>query len=111
MLKAAGEAEVLTHFGRALADPERCRLVLALRCAPADAADLTDRTGLDGSVLAGHLSALREQGLVVAVSEGSRLRYELSDTRLGHALGDLLKAACRPSDSHTASDADHTGDL
>ena len=29
-------------------------------------------------------------GLVVAVPEGRRTRYELADTRIKHALGDLL---------------------
>jgi len=34
---------------------------------------------------------LRGCGLVVAVPEGRRVRYELADPRIGHALGDLLE--------------------
>jgi ArsR family transcriptional regulator, cadmium/lead-responsive transcriptional repressor len=41
--------------------------------------------------LSNHLSCLRGCGLVVAVPEGRRTRYELADARLGHALGDLLQ--------------------
>jgi DNA-binding transcriptional ArsR family regulator len=33
---------------------------------------------------------LRGCGLVVAVPEGRRVRYELADVRLAHALGHLL---------------------
>jgi DNA-binding transcriptional ArsR family regulator len=40
--------------------------------------------------LSNHLSCLRGCGLVVAVPQGRRTRYELADDRLAHALGDLL---------------------
>ena len=40
--------------------------------------------------LSNHLACLRGCGLVVAVPEGRRTRYELADARLGHALTDLL---------------------
>ena len=41
----ASEVEVLARFGRALADPIRCRLLLALREAPAHPSDLADDAG------------------------------------------------------------------
>jgi len=41
-------------------------------------------------VMSNHLACLRGCGLVVAVPEGRRSRYELADGRLAHALGDLL---------------------
>jgi DNA-binding transcriptional ArsR family regulator len=40
--------------------------------------------------LSNHLACLRGCGLVVSVPEGRRSRYELTDARLAHALGDLL---------------------
>ena len=40
--------------------------------------------------LSNHLACLRGCGLVVAAPEGRRVRYELTDARLAHALGDLL---------------------
>ncbi|HTF07932.1 MAG TPA: helix-turn-helix domain-containing protein, partial [Asanoa sp.] len=40
--------------------------------------------------LSNHLACLRGCGLVVAVPEGRRMRYELAEPRLAHALGDLL---------------------
>ncbi|GGV92798.1 hypothetical protein GCM10015535_54580 [Streptomyces gelaticus] len=42
MLTLAADIEVLARFGRALADPIRCRILLALRRAPAYPADLAD---------------------------------------------------------------------
>jgi DNA-binding transcriptional ArsR family regulator len=82
--------EVLARFGHALSDPTRARLMLALREAPGYPAQLAELLGASRQNLSNHLSCLRGCGLVVAVPEGRRSRYELADPRLGHALGDLL---------------------
>ena len=42
-------------------------------------------------MMSNHLACLRGCGLVVAVPDGRRSRYELSDPRLAHALSDLLE--------------------
>ena len=86
----ATDGEVLARFGHALSDPTRARLLLALREAPAYPADLAERLGVSRQNLSNHLACLRGCGLVVAVPEGRRSRYEISDPRLAHALGDLL---------------------
>jgi DNA-binding transcriptional ArsR family regulator len=54
------------------------------------AADLAQLLGTSRQNLSNHLACLRGCGLVVAVPEGRRTRYELADGRLAHALGDLL---------------------
>ncbi|WP_432969591.1 ArsR/SmtB family transcription factor [Dactylosporangium sp. CA-233914] len=82
--------QVLARFGHALSDPVRARLLLALREAPGYPAELAETLGTSRQNLSNHLSCLRGCGLVVAVAEGRRLRYELADPRLAHALGDLL---------------------
>ncbi|MFI8171003.1 ArsR/SmtB family transcription factor [Streptomyces sp. NPDC085931] len=92
MLTAAPDIDVLVRFGRALADPVRCRILLALRETPAHPADLADRLGVSRTRLSNHLACLRDCGLVVAVPVGRRTRYELADARLGHALDDLRTA-------------------
>ncbi|WP_433442843.1 ArsR/SmtB family transcription factor [Nonomuraea sp. CA-141351] len=92
MLTMAPEIEVLARFGRALADPIRCRILIALREAPAHPADLAELLGVSRTRLSNHLACLRDCGLVVAVPVGRRTRYELSDPRLGHALDDLRTA-------------------
>lgn len=82
--------EVLARFGHALSDPTRARLLLALREAPGYPAELAELLGVSRQKLSNHLACLRGCGLVVTVPEGRRVRYELADDRLGHALGDLL---------------------
>ena len=83
-------AEVLARFGHALSDATRTRLLLALREGPGYPTELADRLGVTRQNLSNHLACLRGCGLVVAVPEGRRARYELADPRLAHALGDLL---------------------
>jgi DNA-binding transcriptional ArsR family regulator len=84
--------QVLARFGHALSDPTRARVLLALREAPGYPAELADLLGVSRQSLSNHLACLRGCGLVVAVPQGRRTRYELADARLGHALGDLLCA-------------------
>ena len=81
----------LARFGHALSDGTRTRVLLSLREAPAYPADLADAVGVSRQSLSNHLACLRGCGLVVAVPEGRRVRYELADPRIGHALGDLLE--------------------
>lgn len=97
--------QVLARFGHALSDPTRSRLLLALRESPGYPAELADMLGVTRQNLSNHLACLRGCGLVVAVPQGRRVRYELADARLAHALGDLLgvvlavdPAACRSAD-------------
>lgn len=89
-MQIATHGQVLARFGHALSDPTRARLLLALREAPGYPAQLAELLGVSRQNLSNHLSCLRGCGLVVAVPEGRRARYELADARLGHALGDLL---------------------
>lgn len=81
---------VLARFGHALSDATRARLLLALRDGPGYPAELAELLGVTRQNLSNHLSCLRGCGLVVAVPEGRRARYELADPQLAHALGDLL---------------------
>ncbi|MEV0781045.1 ArsR/SmtB family transcription factor [Streptomyces sp. NPDC050433] len=106
MLNLAADIEVLARFGRALADPLRCRLLLALREAPAHPSDLADTLGISRTRLSNHLACLRDCGLVVAVPVGRRVRYELADERLGHALDDLRSAVVAVADDRTCPDAE-----
>ncbi|WFE40149.1 metalloregulator ArsR/SmtB family transcription factor [Micromonospora sp. WMMD998] len=83
-------AQVLARFGHALSEPMRARLLLALRDGPGYPAELANLIGTSRQNVSNHLACLRGCGLVVAVPEGRRTRYELADVRLAHALGDLL---------------------
>jgi len=89
-METVSHAEVLARFGHALSDPTRCRLLLALQEAPGYPAALAELLGVSRQIVSNHLACLRGCGLVVAVPEGRRMRYELADARLRHALRDLL---------------------
>lgn len=106
MLTVATDIEVLARFGRALADPIRCRILLTLRQAPAYPSDLADALGVSRTRLSNHLTCLRDCGLVVAAPDGRRTRYELSDPRLGHALDHLLAAVVAVEHDKTCPDAE-----
>ena len=63
---------------------------MALRDAAAYPSELADLIGVSRQSLSNHLACLRGCGLVVAVPEWRRMRYELADSRLGEALTNLL---------------------
>ena len=99
-------APVLARFGYAVSDPTRARILLALADEPAYPSDLADSLGVSRQSMSNHLTCLRGCGLVVAVPDGRRTRYELADTRLGHAITDLIgvvlavdPACCAPDET------------
>lgn len=67
MLSIAADIDALARFGRALADPIRCRILLSLREAPAHPADLAEELEISRTRLSNHLACLRDCGIVVAV--------------------------------------------
>ena len=102
-------APVLARFGYAVSDPTRARIMLALADGGAYPSDLADALGVSRQSMSNHLTCLRGCGLVVAVPDGRRTRYELADARLGHAVRDLLgvvlavdPACCAPDGTCTA---------
>ncbi|WP_405799654.1 ArsR/SmtB family transcription factor [Streptomyces sp. NBC_01506] len=95
--------------GEAGPDPIRCRVLLALREAPAYPADLADALGISRPRLSNHLACLRDCGLVVTEPDGRRTRYELADERLGHALDDLRTAVLAVAADRTCADAETEG--
>ncbi|MGC4963406.1 ArsR/SmtB family transcription factor [Gordonia sp. DT101] len=82
--------EALTRFGYALSDATRTQVLLRLRTGPSYPADLADSIGVSRQTLSNHLACLRGCGLVVAVPEGRRSRYELAHPRIRNALDDLI---------------------
>jgi DNA-binding transcriptional ArsR family regulator len=95
-------AAVLARFGHALSDPTRARILLALREAPGYPSDLAELIGVSRQSLSNHLTCLRGCGLVVAVPQGRRSRYELADPRLAHALTDLMSVVLAVDPQHCA---------
>ncbi|WP_349268686.1 putative transcriptional regulator, ArsR family protein [Mycolicibacterium parafortuitum] len=89
-VQTLAHTDALARFGHALSDVTRTRILLKLNTAPSYPADLADSIGVSRQMLSNHLACLRGCGLVVAIPEGRRTRYELADARIGHALNDLM---------------------
>lgn len=90
MLSTASRLDVVTRLGRAMADPTRARILVALLDRPGYPAELAAELGLTRSNVSNHLSCLRGCGIVVAVPEGRQTRYEISDPHLTRALEALV---------------------
>lgn len=82
--------DLLSRVGRALADQTRCKILVCLTDGAHYPSELAKHLDLTKANVSNHLSYLRTHGLVTFNREGRRARYELADTRLGHALGDLI---------------------
>lgn len=88
-MTSAVHLDALARVGRALSDGTRRRLLLALLDGPAYPTELAELLGATKANVSNHLACLRGCGLVVCTYEGRRVRYELADDRLAHALLDL----------------------
>jgi DNA-binding transcriptional ArsR family regulator len=81
----------LARLGRALADPTRCRILVALLDGVSYPGELSSHLGLTRSNVSNHLACLRGCGLVVASYEGRQVRYALADVHLARALEELVQ--------------------
>ncbi|MFI6499898.1 ArsR/SmtB family transcription factor [Nonomuraea typhae] len=88
-LAVAVNVEALARVGTALADENRRRLLLELLQAPAFPSDLADKLAMTRGNVSNHLACLRGCGLVRTTAVGRRVRYELADPKLAHALAEL----------------------
>ncbi|SDR82981.1 DNA-binding transcriptional regulator, ArsR family [Actinopolymorpha singaporensis] len=80
----------MSRLGRAIADPTRCRILLAMVAGPAYPAQLADTLDLTRPNVSNHLTFLRGSGLVSATPEGRQVRYDLASPHLAHALVEFL---------------------
>jgi DNA-binding transcriptional ArsR family regulator len=87
----ATHASALARLGHALADGTRTRILLTLREGPARPSELAEALGVSKQVISNQLAYLRGCGLVAADPQGRSTWYRLTDSRIGSALGDLLK--------------------
>lgn len=90
MLTVASRLDAMNRLGRAMADPTRSRILLALLEAPSYPAVLARELGLTRTNVSNHLSCLRGCGIVVAEPEGRQTRYEIADPHLSAALTSLV---------------------
>jgi ArsR family transcriptional regulator len=79
---------------RALAHPNRLRILEALRSGETCNCELGPKLKLEQSNLSRHLLALSEAGVVVARKDGVRMMYRVADSRVFKVLdlvGEMVK--------------------
>jgi DNA-binding transcriptional ArsR family regulator len=91
MLTCETRESALARLGRALADPTRCRILVALLDGVSYPGQLASELGLTRSNVSNHLACLRGCGLVVATYQGRQVRYALADMHLARALRELVQ--------------------
>lgn len=91
MLTSETREAALSRLGRALADPTRCRILVALLDGVNYPGQLANKLDLTRSNVSNHLACLRGCGLVVAAYQGRQVRYELADAHLARALGEFVQ--------------------
>jgi DNA-binding transcriptional ArsR family regulator len=104
MLTIASRVDVMHRLGRAMADPTRSRILVALLDGPGYPGNLARQLELTRSNVSNHLSCLRDCGIVVAVPEGRSTRYEIADAHLTRALLALLDVVLAVDDGTVCSD-------
>jgi len=104
MLTIASRLDVMNRLGRAMSDPTRSRILTHLLTGPGYPATLADELGLTRTNVSNHLSCLRGCGIVVAVPEGRRTRYEIADPHLTAALDALVEVVLAVDDGEGCAD-------
>lgn len=104
MLTLASRTDAMNRLGRAMADPTRSRILVELLEGAGYPGRLAATLGLTRSNVSNHLTCLRGCGLVVAVPEGRRTRYEIADPHLTRALTALIDVVLAVDDGETCQD-------
>lgn len=90
MPRVVTQLDALVVVGRAIGDPTRCAVLLAVLDGVAHPALIAEHLDVSRASVSNHLACLRGCGLVLAAAEGRRVRYTVADPALEHALRDLL---------------------
>lgn len=99
MLTLETRIDVINRLGRAMADPTRSRILVALLDGPAYPAVIAETLDLTRQNVSNHLTCLRDCGIVVADSEGRHNRYRIADEHLTQALNNLVGVVLAVDDS------------
>ncbi|KZE91773.1 HTH-type transcriptional regulator CmtR [Microbacterium sp. TNHR37B] len=95
----------MSRLGKAMADPTRARILLALLDGPSYPAVLARDLDLTRPNVSNHLTCLRGCGIIVASHEGRQTRYEISDAHLTKALRELVSVVLAVDEGAPCLDA------
>ena len=105
MLTIESRVEVMNRLGRAMADPTRSRILLALLEHPGYPAELARQLELTRTNVSNHLACLRGCGIVSTRAEGRRTIYQIADPHLAAALNSLLDVTLAVDEGASCLDA------
>lgn len=98
----------MNRLGRAMADPTRSRILLALLEDPSYPAMLARELELTRTNVSNHLACLRGCGIVIAEPEGRQTRYEIADSHLAAALAALVDVTLAVDEDEVCLDPECT---
>ena len=104
MLTIAPRLDVMNRLGRAMADPNRSRILMSLVVEPGYTGQLARDLDLTRSNVSNHLACLRGCGIIAAVPEGRQTRYEIADPHLARALAALVDVVLAVDDGEPCVD-------
>ena len=87
---------------KALAHPARRKIVAMLQHGPMSSGDIADAFNMAWPSVTGHLTALRDAGLVESEREGTSVRYRLNISAAEEAIG-FLMALAEPLTKHAST--------
>jgi ArsR family transcriptional regulator, zinc-responsive transcriptional repressor len=96
MERAQAGLEHATELFRALANPMRIAIVLALAAGPRAVGELVTELQVAQPRISEHLATLRAANLVVGEREGRHVRYRLADEHVAHIVEDAVLHANEP---------------
>lgn len=106
MLTIASRVNAMNRLGRAMADPNRSRILLALLEEPGFPAELARRLNLTRTNVSNHLACLRGCGIIVAEQQGRQTYYEIADPHLAAALTSLVSVTLAVDENAPCIDPD-----
>ena len=92
----------MNEIFKALAHPARRKIVAMLQRGPMSSGDIADAFNMAWPSVTGHLTALKDAGLVESEREGTSVRYRLNISAAEEAIG-FLMALAEPLTKHAST--------
>jgi DNA-binding transcriptional ArsR family regulator len=92
----------MNEIFKALSHPARRDIVAMLQNGPMSSGDIASAFNMAWPSVTGHLTALKDAGLIESEREGTSVRYRLNISAAEEAIGFLL-ALAQPVTKHSAS--------
>lgn len=92
----------MNEIFKALAHPARREIIAMLQHGPMNSGEIASAFNMAWPSVTGHLTTLRDAGLIEAEREGTSVRYRLNISAAEEAIG-FLMALAQPITKHTSA--------